>query len=221
MAAWDPIWDDVFRSRSWGKYPKEELVRFIARRFYGVADRAAVRILDLGCGYGAATWYLAREGFSVSAIDGSRVIIDLLKERLALEGLSAALAVGDIIDLPYPSGTFDCVVDVACLMCNGPAATIQILDGVLDRLKPGGRFFSVTPTDGCWGDGLGERIAECTFRGAPDGPFAGTGVARFSTEAQIRDIYREFAELTLDRSSYTVGGGAQSLSHWIVEGRKG
>ena len=79
-----PIWDDVFRSRSWGKYPKEELVRFIARRYYGAPDRSAVRILDLGCGYGAATWYLAREGFAVSAIDGSRVIIDLLQRTACI-----------------------------------------------------------------------------------------------------------------------------------------
>ena len=220
MAAWDPIWDDVFRSRSWGKYPKEELVRFIARRYYGVPDRAAVRMLDLGCGYGAATWYLAREGFAVSAIDGSRIIIDLLQQRLASEGLSVALTVGDIVDLPYPPGSFDCVVDVACLMCNGPAETRQILDGVLDRLKPGGRLFSITASAGCWGDGLGERIAECTFRGACEGPFVGMGSVRFSTEEQVRDLYRGFAELTLDRSTYTVGGGAQLLSHWIVEGRK-
>jgi len=129
--------------------------------------------------------------------------------------------VGDIIDLPYPSGTFDCVIDLVCLMCNGPVETKHILDGVLDRLKPEGRFFSVTPTNGCWGDGLGEQIADCTFRDASEGPFAGTGVARFSTEAQIRELYRGFAELIIDRSSVTVGGGAQILSHWIIEGRKG
>lgn len=220
MAAWDPIWDDVFRSRSWGKYPKEELVRFVARRYYGVPDRAAVRILDLGCGYGAATWYLAREGFSVSAIDGSRVIIDLLQQRLASEGLSAALTVGDIVDLPYPSESFDCVVDLACLMCNGPAETRKILDGVFDRLKPGGRLFSVTSSAGSWGDGLGEKIAECTFRTASNGPFAGMGSVRFSTEAQIRELYRGFSELTLDQSSYTVNAGAQTISYWVVEAVK-
>jgi SAM-dependent methyltransferase len=221
MAAWDPIWDDIFRSRSWGKYPKEELVRFIARRFYGAPDRSAVRILDLGCGYGAATWYLAREGFAVSAIDGSRVIIDMLKERLASEGLTAALAAGDIIDLPYPSETFDCVVDIGCLMCNAPADTKKILDGVLERLKPGGHLFSITASAGSWGDGLGEQIAECTFRGASESPFAGVGSVRFSTEAQIRDLYRGFVELVLDRTSYTVGGGLHTITHWIVEGRKG
>ncbi len=71
MNSWDPVWEDIYASREWGKYPPEELIRFIARTFYAVPDRKAIRILDLGCGSGAATWYVAREGFSAFGIDGS------------------------------------------------------------------------------------------------------------------------------------------------------
>jgi hypothetical protein len=27
-------WDDIYKQREWGKYPPEELIRFIARRDY-------------------------------------------------------------------------------------------------------------------------------------------------------------------------------------------
>lgn len=220
MLTWNSVWDDIYRSRAWGRYPKEELIRFVARRYYGAPDRKEVRFLDLGCGPGAATWFIAREGFTVDAIDGSAVAIETLRARLAAENLHAQLAVGDIGDLPYAPATFDCVVDIACLMCNGPAETRHILRGVLDRLKPGGRLFSVTPRAGCWGDGLGEQVAECTFRDSREGPFAGMGTARFSSERQIRELYRDFDPLTLDVSDNTIDGGRHRLSHWIIEGVK-
>jgi SAM-dependent methyltransferase len=219
MSAWNPLWDDIFRSREWGKYPKEELIRFVARHYYSAADRSAVRILDVGCGYGASTWYLAREGFSAHGLDGSAVVIRRLRERLSSEGLSASLVVGDALFLPYSSASFDCVIDLACLMCNDPHDTARILTGLIDRLKPGGRIFSVTPSQGCWGDGLGEQVAECTFRDVSDGPFAGTGTVRFSSERQIRTLYADF-DLTLDQSNYRGGGATHSVSHWIIEGVK-
>src|SRR5258707_666653 len=126
---WDSVWDKIFATRPWGKYPKEEVIRFVARNYYGAANRGEVRFLDLGCGYGSTAWYLAREGFRVDAIDGSKIVIDLLRKRLADEQLQADLVAGDIAELPYPAETFDCIIDIACLMCNTPDDTKRILAG--------------------------------------------------------------------------------------------
>ena len=81
--------------------------------------------------FGASTWFLAREGFSVDGIDGSAVIINRLLERLRDENLDASVISGDISDLPYPVQYFDCVIDIACLMCNDPDSTRRILGGAL------------------------------------------------------------------------------------------
>jgi 2-polyprenyl-3-methyl-5-hydroxy-6-metoxy-1,4-benzoquinol methylase len=75
--AWNSGWDDIFRKHEWGKYPSENLVRYVGRNFYTVKDRSAITILEVGCGTGANLWYLAREGFSVYGIDGSNVAIEL------------------------------------------------------------------------------------------------------------------------------------------------
>src|SRR5271155_1362805 len=91
---WDPIWEDIFRSRSWGKYPPEHVIRFIALSFSGAVDRSKVRLLEIGFGPGANVWFMAREGFSVSGIDGSPTAIQRAQERLASEGLAADLRVG-------------------------------------------------------------------------------------------------------------------------------
>ena len=31
---WDKGWDKIFSTAEWGKYPGEELIRFIARNFF-------------------------------------------------------------------------------------------------------------------------------------------------------------------------------------------
>ena len=218
---WNSLWDDIYRSRSWGKYPKEELIRFVAWNYFRVPDRKAIRFLDLGCGFGASTWFLAREGFSVDSIDGSAVIINRLSERLRDENLDASVISGDISDLPYPVQYFDCVIDIACLMCNDPDSTRRILGGVFDRLKSGGKIFSMSATPDCWGATSGTKIADATYHDLADGPFANTGTVRFSSEEQIWDLYSGFNNLTIGMSSYSIGDKSRRVSHWIIEGIKG
>src|SRR5439155_1569888 len=70
-------------------------------------DRSAVHLLDLGSGPGASTWYMAREGFAVAAIDGSPTAIRQLQTRLGVEGLQADAKVGELIALPWPDGAFE------------------------------------------------------------------------------------------------------------------
>jgi 2-polyprenyl-3-methyl-5-hydroxy-6-metoxy-1,4-benzoquinol methylase len=218
--AWDPVWDRIYQRRSWGKYPKEELIRFIARHYYGAPYRSTVRFLDVGCGFGSSACYLAREGFAVDAIDGSGVIINLLRARIVSENLNVALAVGDASALPYAPETFDCVVDICCIQHNSPNDGSQILNGIFERLKPGGRLFSMTASDAMWGNGLGTQVAEGTYRDISEGPFTESGIARFSTEAEIRQLYRRFGDLHIELSEYSVDNRRQKISHWVIDGVK-
>jgi hypothetical protein len=50
------IWENIFSSNEWGKYPPISLVKFIAKNFYKVSDRKLVRILEIGSGPGANLW---------------------------------------------------------------------------------------------------------------------------------------------------------------------
>lgn len=70
----DNIWEEVHNGREWGKYPSEDIIRFIARNYYK-KDRKNIKILDIGCGQGANTWYLANEKFNVYGFDGSESAI--------------------------------------------------------------------------------------------------------------------------------------------------
>ena len=83
--AWNPIWERVFSSQPWGKYPGEDLIRFVARNFYAAPDRAAVRVLEVGSGTGANLWFLAREGFAAFGVEGSPTAARQSLDRLGAE----------------------------------------------------------------------------------------------------------------------------------------
>jgi SAM-dependent methyltransferase len=131
--SWNSVWETIFRERSsWGRYPPEELIRFVARHYYAEPERRAVRFLEIGCGPGAGPgWYLAREGYSYSGIDGSETAIGKSRRRFEDEGLSGEFVTGTLDALPWPDATFDCVVDVACLQHNCEAAAASGIAEIL------------------------------------------------------------------------------------------
>src|SRR5262245_32044185 len=188
--SWDPVWEQVFRSRPWGRYPQEEVVRFVARAFFRVPDRGAIRILEIGCGPGSgASWFVAREGFRLAGIDASPTAIEKARARFMQEDLGAEFVHGDVTRLPWPPSSFDAVLDVGCLACNSEGETRVILDEVYRVLKPEGLHFSLTPRVGCWGDHPGKRLDATTLVEVTEGPFANLGKIRFATADSLRALY--------------------------------
>jgi len=56
------LWDEIYQSNEWGKYPPVPVIRFIAKNFYKDKNRKEIKILELGSGTGANLWFCAREG---------------------------------------------------------------------------------------------------------------------------------------------------------------
>jgi SAM-dependent methyltransferase len=216
--SWDATWERAFATRKrWGSYPPEELVRFVARHFYDVPDRAAVRFLELGCGPGAGpSWYLAREGFRYSGIDASPTAVERSRQRFATEHLNGEFVCQDFSCLPWAVETFDAVIDVASLQCNDEHATASIIDEIHRVLRPGGRHFSLTARVGSWGDGTGQKIDRTTWTDVQEGPYVGLGPTRFADEAGLRRLYHHFRDLTLDYSIRSEAGGAYEVGHWVL-----
>jgi len=220
--SWDPVWEKIFRERSsWGKYPPEELVRFIALNYYQVPDRSRVRILEVGCGPGGGpSWFIAREGFSFIGIDGSKTAIEKARLRFKAENLPGEFQVGFLDNLPWDDETFDCIVDVACLQHNDEAATKCIVGEIRRLLKPNGQHFSLTAKAESWGDGTGARVDKTSFRNVTEGPFSGMGVMRFATRESLEELYADYSSLTLEYSLRSLDNGTRELGNWVVCCRK-
>lgn len=203
--SWDPTWEMVFQAQEWGKYPSEELVRFIARNFYKVTDRKNIKILDIGCGTGASTWYLAKEGFSAYGIDGSETAIKIAKERFKKENLEGEFNVGDFIKLDYPNDFFDCVTDVVALQHNTHECLKIIMDELFRVLKPDGKIFSMVLSKN---SKLSRESNVCK----------GKGYIHFFSKEEITDLFSKFVNLNIESLERTDRGNI--IAFYIIGAEK-
>ena len=218
--SWDPAWEDVFSTRDWGRYPPEELIRFVARHFFKATDRTRIKILEIGCGAGANIWFLAREGFQTFGIDGSPTAVAKANKYLKGENLPARLLVGDAARLGalYLPGSFDAVIDVCCLQHNRAEEVRAILNQARIALKPGGRMFSMMCAAGTWGDGLGRAVEPGSYVDVSEGPYAGKGLVHFFTLEEVENLFSDFVGLHIESSVRSLDGRRREIRHWVVEG---
>ncbi|MCR4740156.1 MAG: class I SAM-dependent methyltransferase [Lachnospiraceae bacterium] len=208
----DKIWEELHSTLAWGQYPPEYLIKFMARNYYA-NDRSSVKVLDFGCGAGANTWYLAREGFDVYAFDGSESAIKKTGEKLAKEGLEADLKVGTGTEISYPDGFFDVVADIACIYAN-PIADIRVMyDKIYGFLKKGGRlvtaYFGIKTT----GYKTGTEVEKDTFTGIECGCLHNRGISHFYTISGMEEMLSEagFYDIYTDSFCYTDHGDTVDL----------
>lgn len=208
MKSFSKEWEEIHRNQEWGKYPSEQLIRFIARNFYN-KDRKNIKILDFGCGAGANTWFLAREGFDVYAFDGSESAINRAKEYLNKEGYNNVhFSVMDGVELDYASDMFDCVVDNVCIYANKKAHIEIMYKEVYERLKKGGKLYSACFGEKTDGYGTGKYIEDNTYENIEKGPLEGRAIAHFFTKDELRETLEVsgFHNIIIDEMLYTDDG---------------
>jgi ubiquinone/menaquinone biosynthesis C-methylase UbiE len=137
----DPVWEKKYSQGHSQKYPWDAVVSFIFRNYPRSKPRHEIRVLEVGCGTGSNLWFVAREGFQVAGIDGSPSAVNFLKQRFAEEGLTGDIRVGNFLELPFASDTFDLVIDRAAITCCGRSAAKQAIAEVQRVLQVGGKFY--------------------------------------------------------------------------------
>ena len=109
-----------------------------------IGEVADLRVLDLACGNGYLSRRFARQGASVTGLDGSAPTIELAQAREAREPLGVTYYVGDAAHLDMLADTsFDLVVSNMALMDIEDAA--GAIHEAARILRPQGRFiFSIS-----------------------------------------------------------------------------
>ena len=196
-------------------YPNEELCRFLGRHFFSRTtreERRAIKVLELGCGSCSNLWMVAREGFDAHGIDLSGEAVRLGHRMLASWGQEASLTTGDMCSLPYEENEFDVVIDVFSSYSLPLAQYRDALAETAKVLKPGGLFFSYTPSaasDAFRNHAPSEKLDEWTLDGIrrPGSPFTGNAYPfRFMDADLVHDLFPGFGldvtELELSCRTY-------------------
>ena len=99
------------------------------------------RVLDVGCGKGALSIYLAELGHEVLGIDGAELAIDDARYAAAEKKVDAVFVLGDVIQvMGQISDAFDAVVDVGFFHALDDDAREQFVMQLARVLKPGGVY---------------------------------------------------------------------------------
>ena len=166
-------WDERYRTTGWAADPDEELVELVGPLAPGAA-------LDLGCGTGRNSIWLASRGWRVTSVDASLVGLDHLVQRADELGLAAPTTiVADLTTYEAPVGAFDLVV-VANIHLD-PSERDDFFVRVQRALRPGGHLYVI-----------GHHLDALGLSGPPD-------PARLYTEEILRAAFNDLAIERLER----------------------
>lgn len=96
------------------------------------------RTLELGCGVGRFSRYLARQGLRVTAVDFSPVAVAKARAAAAQDPAPPEFFVADVTDLDAIDGPFDFSFDVGCFHCLDVGQQRRYASQVQRLLRPGG-----------------------------------------------------------------------------------
>ena len=218
--ATDQEWERIFHERPWGKYPSEPVIRFVARNFYSVPQRSQVKILDLGCGGGAHTWYLAREGFDTYGIDGSPSAVKQTEALLEKEGLNAHLQVGDVSQLNYPNDFFDVVIDSNTIQHNCWRDILKIHAEIKRVLKKHARCLSIIVNSETTGQAGAETLEINTHIGLQNGFIMPNVLIHLLTPQELDVLTAGYDEINVELTKREDRVRADKIVHYVWSGRK-
>lgn len=159
------------------------------------------KILDLGCGTGRNTIYMAQQGFSVYALDISKTGVAITKKKAKSLGLkNIKFKVADIKHTFYPDNYFDAVLCIFTLSHGLLKDNKDAVDEIYRILKPKGmlvtEFMSVKDKT-C---GKGKEIEKNTFLGGMEDDKH--MMHHYFTKSEINEILSKFARFKISPKTY-------------------
>lgn len=99
--------------------------------------------IDMGCGEGRDSIFLAEKGLNVTSIDVSQTAVKRAREWAKREGLPIDFLIADVTNLPMKDETFDLAINIACLqMIINQSARDRHLREAYRVLRSRGVYFS-------------------------------------------------------------------------------
>jgi ubiquinone/menaquinone biosynthesis C-methylase UbiE len=206
-------WNQILREERYSKEePDETVVNFVAFLKKRSKD---MRLLDLGCGAGRHTVYMAKQGFEAHGIDISETGLSLAKERLKRQNLDVYLLKCDMKMLPYIGFCFDAVVCFSAIYHQRLKGIKDTISEIQRTLKKNGLLLVNFLSKRTYIYGKGAKVEENTFV-RQEGPEKGV-LHHFTDEEEIRRLFKNFKIINLKLFEKEVEG--KLTSRWILIAR--
>ncbi len=132
--------DELFAKRYSLAYPSDDAARVARSLASLLALRPGCRLLDVGCGNGRYALALAADGFAVTAVDASRVLLSRAKRLAAKHGLAATWILADMRSLAF-QGIFDACFAISSLgFFESDGDNELAVRRIVEAVTPGGRI---------------------------------------------------------------------------------
>ncbi len=213
----DTGWNTIYaRGEQLNRYPFSEVVSFFFRNrpdSHGIAPSA----LDVGCGSGVHSAFLADQGCNVLGIDGSEAAI--AAARTIYQHASIQFSQARFRDFDAGDRKFDILVD----RCSTTHSSISTTEGFYKRLQswlnPGARVFWQGFAWDNAGRELGCEQNDGSWSEFSDGVFAPLGRTAFFKEEDVRGIFDGYQLQSLRHISDCDVRTGYNHTSWIVEAR--
>ncbi|MBV9313519.1 MAG: class I SAM-dependent methyltransferase [Pseudonocardia sp.] len=166
-------------------------------------------VLDVGCGTGEHTIYLARLGYDVLGIDFSASAVRLARANAAAHGVAARFEVADAQRLPTEP-TYETVLDSALFHIFDDADRARYVRSLHGACQPGTLVHVLALSD--INPGFGPRISDTVIRNA----FGAGWVLEQLRESTYRGVVPEEASAELNLPAGTV----TDVAAWLARIRR-
>lgn len=183
-------WDKIYKTR--GSIQIEVLPK-IRRIVPFLRENQVKRVLDLGCGTGRHTVFLAKQGFKVTGIDISDTALEITTDKLdGINIKNVELLRNDMASIPFSDNYFDAVICTGVLT-HGTIGKIRKTVHEIHRvIRKGGFLIADTLSVRDPDYGIGKELEPGTFLGLEeeeDTPH------HYYTKKEILDIFSIFEKL--------------------------
>ena len=214
------VWEEFYSGL--GRMPErlKRPVPFVVEALPFFRDRSVRAVLDLGCGVGRHSVYLAARGFDVVGVDASRNALMMAKGWSKAEvGVEVKLLRASMTDLPFVSGCFEAVISVSVVHHAVKDDVERTVEEIYRVLKDDGIFLANLLSIEDYRYGLGEEVEEGTFRVFEDFEERQfEELHHFSSENEALDLLARFSNVSLE--PVQAGKKEQLHCYWKVTGIK-
>ncbi|HEX2946565.1 MAG TPA: class I SAM-dependent methyltransferase [Clostridia bacterium] len=179
------------------------------------------KLLDFGCGLGRHSIFFAKNGFDVYAFDLSTDGVKHLQRWAEIEKLEIHTEIADMLELPYPDNSFDCVLAYHVISHTDSRGIEKIIKELKRVLKKDGEFYLTLCSKETWSykDAGYPRVDENTIVKTDDGPEK--GVPHFYVT--LEDILTLFKDFSIIRVRHVddcyYEGNRRNSKHYYILGK--